>query len=69
MDIRCCNGFIRGGRLSSTPTKDTTGYGIPYLGYTVDGKAFLHIGSGTWIALNADPKEKPEESSKSHVEK
>lgn len=68
MEMRCCNGFVKGGRLSSAPTADTTGYDTPFLGYTVDGKAFLHIGSGKWIALNEDTPP-PEESQELHVEK
>lgn len=48
----CYNGTVTGGLLKEAPTTADSNYPIPYLGWTSDGKAFLHIGSGTWIALS-----------------
>jgi hypothetical protein len=47
----CYNGTVTGGLLKEAPTTADSNYPIPYLGWTEDGKAFLHIGSGNWITL------------------
>lgn len=49
---RCCDGFIKGGLLPEDPTTSDKNYPIGFLGWTAAGKAFLHIGSGTWIDLS-----------------
>lgn len=62
----CLNNTLTGGTISSAPTAKDTNYPIGFIGWTPDNKAFLHVGSGTWIALNPDaPPPDPEES---HVE-
>ena len=52
----CYNDLLRSGKINADPTSEDTGYPTPYLGWTPEGKAFLHIGSGTWIALGATPE-------------
>ena len=51
---RCCyNGTITGGTISADPTATDTNYPIGFIGWTPANKAFLHIGSGTWIDITA----------------
>lgn len=51
----CYNDLIRGGTLSADPTTADTGYPIRYLGWTPEGRVFLHIGSGKWLDVTAWP--------------
>lgn len=51
---RCCyNGTITGAPISTDPTANDTNYPIGFIGWTPDNKAFLHVGSGTWIDITA----------------
>lgn len=47
----CHKGTITGGTISADPTATDTNYPIGFIGWTPENKAFLHVGSGTWIDI------------------
>ena len=60
---RCCfNGTITGDTISADPTATDTNYPIGFIGWTPANKAFLHTGSGNWIALGASSTTPPPEN-------
>lgn len=51
------NTTLTGGQISADPTSTDTNYRIGFIGWTPANKAFLHVGSGTWIDITAKPPE------------
>lgn len=50
-----CNGIITGGQIPDEPDKEDTNYPIGFIGWAPNDTAWLHIGSGRWIYITANP--------------